>query len=163
MILSPSYKPYSKMAAIIVFFCFQSCKLALSGSFLNSKFSFQRGNKGLFTSKQNNTKIATMLEYKVYFMHYSAGWERFETVMLSQETVSCRWSQSHSRKGMSRGMGRETAKFITCVARLSGETNAGNNRLFSVVLPYCPLEKAVSLPNKTRTVVTHYKEQLHLN
>ena len=30
-------------------------------------------------------------------------------------------------------------KFITFVARLPEETSAGNNRLFSVALPYCPL------------------------
>ena len=30
-------------------------------------------------------------------------------------------------------------KFITFEARLPEETSAGNNRLFSVALPYCPL------------------------
>ena len=42
------------------------CKLALVASFLNSKFkkifSFKRGNKGLFPSKQKNTKMAAILE-----------------------------------------------------------------------------------------------------
>ena len=43
-----------------------SYKLALVASFLNSKFkrifSFKRGNKGQFTSKQKNPKMAAILE-----------------------------------------------------------------------------------------------------
>ena len=41
-------------------------KLALVASFLNSKFkrifSFKRGNKGIFVSKQKNTKMAYNIE-----------------------------------------------------------------------------------------------------
>ena len=43
-----------------------TCKLAPVASFLNSKFkglfSLKRGNKGLFSSKQKNTKVAAILE-----------------------------------------------------------------------------------------------------
>ena len=48
------------MAAILVFL------LALAASSLNSKFkrifSFKRGKKGYFASKQSNTKIGAILE-----------------------------------------------------------------------------------------------------
>ena len=43
-------------------------------------------------------------------------------------------------------------KFITCVARLPEETNAGNNKIFQL---RNPLERAVTLRNETRTVITH--------
>ena len=56
---------YSKFAAILVLFCF-FCKLALLASLSNTKFkttfNLERGQKGQFAFRPENTKMAAILE-----------------------------------------------------------------------------------------------------
>ena len=60
-----AHTPYSKMAAILVFFCFHA-KLALMASLSNVKFKrifiLEEGHKGQFAWKQKKTKTAAILE-----------------------------------------------------------------------------------------------------